>query len=246
MAQTVIYFSKLPVKDNAFADLLIRELQDFKVVRVGDETEFPRAVKLNKPDIIIIDPGLTVVYEPIINAVIKEHSTIPLLFATSPKSKQELYGRKSDPETQIFFTALKNHLAVLKTRDIAKVTKKLNEAEDRFFQAFYHSPLPMMIVRASDNIIIETNEQILKSLNCPFGGLIGDDATGLDTSGDGSRPTEFQNLLNTTRLVRNFPMKIRKHTGEIIDCIVFAEAMNVSNLLCYLFIFFDLTELKMA
>jgi two-component system cell cycle sensor histidine kinase/response regulator CckA len=107
--------------------------------------------------------------------------------------------------------------------------KELVLSEDRFAKAFQASPIPMAIQSLITARYIDVNEAFLTMTGYRRLQVISRTPMELQLYPDPDAPVLLMVQLQEDRSVRNFECQIRTHSAEIRDCVVSAEAFELSD-----------------
>lgn len=120
----------------------------------------------------------------------------------------------------------------------------LRHSEERFAKAFRLSPVPILVCRADDQVVLEVNEAFLDTLGYSSEELLGETVAQIGFFEDkGARARLFAALEKTTRLDR-IDVRIRKKDAGLMDCAVSADTVSIQDNRCYLWVLMDITERK--
>jgi len=113
--------------------------------------------------------------------------------------------------------------------DRQQAQKELVLSEDRFAKAFQASPIPMAIQSLITSRYIDVNEAFLTMTGYRRLQVISRTPMELQLYPDPDAPVLLMVQLQEDRSVRNFECQIRTHSAEIRDCVVSAEAFELSD-----------------
>ena len=138
---------------------------------------------------------------------------------------------------------------VLNYRDVTEqveVENRLDLYRERFEKAFRSSPDSITITAVTDGEVIEVNEGFEQ-----ISGYKRDDVVGRRTVDVGiwrepARRKELIGELKKKHSVRDFPIEVVTRSGEVRDCVVSAEILEISGRPCILAITRDVTDQKEA
>ncbi|CAI0698977.1 helix-turn-helix transcriptional regulator [Serratia ficaria] len=120
----------------------------------------------------------------------------------------------------------------------------LRESEERFAKAFRLSPVPTLLCTAGDQQVLDVNEAFIKTTEYAAEELIGKPVEEIDVIDGQEDCRRLFAALGKTGNVESQDLKVRKKGGEVIDCVVSADAVSIHNAPCYLLVLMDITERK--
>lgn len=115
----------------------------------------------------------------------------------------------------------------MKERSFAE--KELSHSEERFAKAFQACPIPMAIQSLTTDRFLDVNEAFLNMSGFRRLEIISCTPGELDLCPDPKAPLLLRLQLNNEHSVRNFECQLRTRSGEIRDCVVFAEAFMLGD-----------------
>ena len=107
--------------------------------------------------------------------------------------------------------------------------KELGRSEERFAKAFQASPIPMAIQSRTTERFLDVNEAFLTVTGFRRLEIISRTPGELNLNPDADAALELSLRLGADRSVRNFECQLRTRTGEIRECMVSAEAIELGN-----------------
>lgn len=120
----------------------------------------------------------------------------------------------------------------------------LRQSEERFAKAFRLTPVPILVCRAADQVVMDVNEAFLESLAYPSDEVLGKTVAQLGFIDDaGARARLFATLEKSGRVDR-VDVRVRRKDAGLIDCAVSADTVNIQDGSCYLLVLMDITERK--
>ncbi|MGW8466264.1 PAS domain S-box protein [Pseudomonas sp. CLCA07] len=120
----------------------------------------------------------------------------------------------------------------------------LRQSEERFAKAFRLSPVPTLVCSVEDQMVLDANDAFLDTLAYPSEEVLGKTVAQIDIFDDsGARARFFSALEEAARLDR-VDVRIRKKNGEMIDCTVSGDTVNIQDSPCYLLVLMNITERK--
>ena len=128
--------------------------------------------------------------------------------------------------------------------DRIKAEKALKQSEQTLRDIFNFSPVPALICRISDGLVIMVNESLEKAAGANSAALIGKRTTDFyENLSD--RDTLMQELTINGR-VNNLELPIRRPDGYVAQCLVSCEVIMLNNERMLLTAFIDISERKKA
>ena len=120
----------------------------------------------------------------------------------------------------------------------------LKQSEEKFAKIFHFSPVAMAITHFPDGRFIDTNESHSRVTGFTREDLIGHTVAefGLYVNPEG-RELLIDRLREQGSL-RNDELRVRKKSGEIIDCLYSLELIELSGETCVLYTIIDITNMK--
>jgi PAS domain S-box-containing protein len=122
----------------------------------------------------------------------------------------------------------------------------LRQSEERFARTFHAGPVPIVITRAADSVIVDVNEAFTER-----SGFARDEAVGRTTSelgiwaNDTDRPELFR-MVAERGSVRGLEVAFRTKMGSLRFALCSVEPIYLSGELCMLSLVIDITERKKA
>jgi PAS domain S-box-containing protein len=120
----------------------------------------------------------------------------------------------------------------------------LRQSEERFAKAFRLTPVPTLVCSAEDQIVLDANETFLGTLAYPSEEVLGKTVAQLDFFDDTDARTRLFSALEKAASLDRVDVRIRKRNGEVIDCAVSADTVNIQDSPCYLLVLMNITERK--
>ncbi|VVM71208.1 HTH-type transcriptional regulator MalT [Pseudomonas fluorescens] len=175
---------------------------------------------------------------------LREHATIPqmqaVLKVAQGGSKQVIVAGQplelNDEDCMLF--------SFVDMEPRYKVEVALRQSEERFAKAFRLSPVPILVCGAGDQVVLDVNEAFLDTLTYPSEEVLGKTLAEIDFIHDkGARNRLFSALEKAGSLDR-IDVRIRRKDGELIDCTISADTVNIQDNPCYLLVLMNITERK--
>ncbi|WP_018929679.1 helix-turn-helix transcriptional regulator [Pseudomonas umsongensis] len=120
----------------------------------------------------------------------------------------------------------------------------LRQSEERFAKAFRLTPVPIMVCRADDQVVMDVNEAFLESLAFPNDEVLGKTVAQLGFIDDAGARTRLFATLEKSGRVDRVDVRVRRKDAGLIDCAVSADTVNIQDGSCYLLVLMDITERK--
>ena len=125
-----------------------------------------------------------------------------------------------------------------------RAEEEIRQSEKRFYQAFYGSPLPIVITSLADSRYIAVNDAWLHLIGYTHGEVIGNTPSGLNIWAYPEECFRVIQRLQATGSVHNEEHLIRTRSGELRNVLLSAELFVFNNhphVLCFIY---DITALK--
>ena len=115
-------------------------------------------------------------------------------------------------------------------------------SDERFSKAFALAPIPMLVSALAKSRIIDANEALLAAVGRPRQAVLDHTADDLDLLRPQGIWQRVEHDLKTAGRVRNLDAQMRSSSGDIMDCLLSAEALIIQGEKCALFALQDITE----
>ncbi|WP_149086482.1 helix-turn-helix transcriptional regulator [Pseudomonas prosekii] len=125
-----------------------------------------------------------------------------------------------------------------------KVELALRQSEERFAKAFRLTPMPTLVCGAENELVIDVNDAFLETLGYPSEEVLGKTVEEIDFIDDSGTRTRLFAALEKAGKLDRVDVRIRKKGGELIECTVSADTVNIQDSPCYLLVLMDITERK--
>ncbi|MFN7949378.1 MAG: response regulator [Blastocatellia bacterium] len=122
----------------------------------------------------------------------------------------------------------------------------LRASEKRFSRAFHNSPIPMTIVRLSDDKFIDVNESFVASSGYARDELIGRTPAELNAWPQMEQRDALLRLIREQGVLRNVEIKLQSRHGRRFTVLASAELLEIDDDQCILWTYLDITERKRA
>ncbi len=169
--------------------------------------------------------------------VIYENKIVGVVVVTD---KQTDYVREDTTQLTIMMEIIWRSLEKKKA-DIA-----LQNSEDKFKKTFYSSPDGITITRLSDGQFISLNPSYIDIFGFKENEIVGFKSTELDIWISVEERKKWVDLLKKNGEVKNYELKFRTKSGEIIDCMISASIIELNGEKCILTQTRDITQRKQA
>jgi PAS domain S-box-containing protein len=127
--------------------------------------------------------------------------------------------------------------------DRKRVEEALRKSEALFTAAFHSNPVPMAILTL-DGRYVEANQAMLEHSGYTREQMIGRTTADLQFFADATQRADYYRVLKQSGGVRGFAAQLRVASGEIRDCILSAERMELDGQDCILAVRVDVTDRK--
>ncbi len=117
-------------------------------------------------------------------------------------------------------------------------------SEDLFLKALVNTPDSVSISNCATGKYVYVNDKYLEKTGYELHEVIGKTPLDLNIWADLDRRDEMLNLLKTDKSIHDFETRFRMKSGQIDDCVVFAEIVEVNQEKHFLFFVRDITDRK--
>jgi PAS domain S-box-containing protein len=125
-----------------------------------------------------------------------------------------------------------------------KAELALRQSEERFAKAFRLTPVPILICSADGQEVIDVNQAFLETLAYDSDEVLGKNVTQLDFISDKGARARLLTALGNTGRVDRVDVQVRKKDGDVLECALSADTVNIQDIPCYLLVLMDITERK--
>jgi PAS domain S-box-containing protein len=136
---------------------------------------------------------------------------------------------------------------VMNYRDITEgieTESRLSVYRERYEKAFRSSPDSITITAANDGEILEVNEGFEQIIGYSRDQIVGKRTTDLGIWRDTARRAQLIEALRANGHVREFPIDVVTHEGDVRSCVVSAEMLEIGRRSCILAVTRDVTQQK--
>lgn len=125
-----------------------------------------------------------------------------------------------------------------------KAEVALRQSEERFAKAFRLTPVPILICSADTQQVIDVNQAFLETLAYDSEEVSGKTVTQLDFISDNGARARLLTALENSGRVNRVDVQVRKKDGDVLECALSADTVNIQDMPCYLLVLMDITERK--
>ncbi len=118
----------------------------------------------------------------------------------------------------------------------------LRQSEERFEMAFRLAPVPTAITSRQGWRVLLVNDAFTRETGYGQADIVGRDARELPLWADGKADAELDRLLDKEGRVRNLMLPLRTRTGDPLECLVSAEAVEIREQPCILLVAQNISE----
>ncbi len=122
----------------------------------------------------------------------------------------------------------------------------LRQSEERFAKAFHAGPVPIVITRATDSLIVDVNESFLQISGFSRNEAVGRTALELGIWANNAEREQLRQSVSEHGSVREMEVVFRTKSGSSRIGLCYVEPIYLSGELCLLNIVMDITERKQA
>ena len=188
----------------------------------------------------------------------QQHLAHQAAYAAAPRPRTlgpdlELYGLRKDGSefpADISLNALQTEAGlsiIAAVRDVTertKADKTLRESEARFSTAFHDNPVAVAISRIRDGKIIDLNDAFLSMTGLRRAETTGRTAVEVGFLFEPGVREEIVAEVRKSGTVRDYPVQIKRKTGEMLDVLSTITQIEIDNEPCLLITNIDITERK--
>jgi PAS domain S-box-containing protein len=139
----------------------------------------------------------------------------------------------------------KGLVRVLAVRDITDryaAEEARRRSEEKFAKAFWASPDAVDIAREADGRFIEVNEALVRLYGRPRDEMIGRSGAELGLWADEAERERYWARVRAEGRVRGFSCRLRAASGEVRDCVIAADRIEIGGESCVIALTRDVTE----
>lgn len=157
----------------------------------------------------------------------------------------EWQGQRCLITSALDVTEQKRAEALLEQR-VAERTAALRESKQRFAIFFAKSPIPMGVLRLSDDRYVNANSALLELFGYSREDIIGHTPHEIGVWPDAAVRQRFLKQLQADGFVSNFETQNRHRSGRIIDTLISSQIVEISNIQYLLSQIIDVSKQKHA
>jgi two-component system, cell cycle sensor histidine kinase and response regulator CckA len=144
---------------------------------------------------------------------------------------------------ELFFNGSRARLTQAKdVTEQKKAEASLRQSEERFSQIFHASPVAISITTIKEGRFVDVNEEYLKLFGSTREEVLGHTAFELGIWFHNDDRNRLLRILKEGGKVRNEVFRVRNRSGEVIDVLSSAEAINLQGEDCLLILSQNITE----
>lgn len=125
-----------------------------------------------------------------------------------------------------------------------QATDAIRFSEEKFNKAFQNTPDAITITRASDGVLLDVNDAVLRMAGYDRDAIIGKPSVLLKFWQNPEDRNRYESILREQGSVRDFEAKFLTKAGEVRDFYLSAEMFVLNNETCILGVLRDITEQK--
>jgi PAS domain S-box-containing protein len=174
--------------------------------------------------------SLVILKKPFDNVeVLQLAHTLTRKWSLNNRLQVHLYGLDKIVASRTHELQSANARLRLEMEERALAEKELSRSEERFAKAFQSSPIPVAIQSLTTDRFLDVNEAFLTVTGFRRLEIVSRTPAELDLCPDPEEPLLFRLKLNQEHSVRNFECQLRTRSGEIRNCVVSAEAVELGD-----------------
>jgi PAS domain S-box-containing protein len=124
--------------------------------------------------------------------------------------------------------------------------KSLRHSEERFEKAFRLVATPTVVALRKDCSFLSVNEAFVRGSGYPEAELIGRRPDEFNIWGNDEERRSLEQQVERTGCVRNLEMRLRTRSGNLLDCLVSADTVDIGGQECVLLAVHDITQTQRA
>jgi len=151
-----------------------------------------------------------------------------------------------DLDFEARITPAGNDEVLVIVRDITEIVRKTNrlkKSEEKFSKIFHNSPDSIVLTGVDDSIILDCNQSFLKTTGFTMSEVIGKTPEELNLWVNTNDRKIFLDSLYDQNKVSGVRFDFRNKNGDVINCLVSAEIITISNKNIILGTYQNITEL---
>jgi PAS domain S-box-containing protein len=121
---------------------------------------------------------------------------------------------------------------------------QLRESEQKFVTVFRNSPVPLVLISATDGRFVDVNHAFVRNTGFPYDRVIGERAEAGWLFADEGDVDRFKSLLREQKTVLGWEATYRTRSGEVRNCRVSAAEVTMDGVQHVLGLIDDITERK--
>ncbi|MEW6527251.1 MAG: PAS domain S-box protein [Spirochaetota bacterium] len=125
-----------------------------------------------------------------------------------------------------------------------KIELDLKSSEEKFYKAFYSSPIPMTINTFKDGVYREVNEAACQTFGYMLQDSIGRSIIELNVFADKQELEDYIHTLRTNEKVKDFHVTFKTKNGLLKDCIINSDIFVSSGEKLVISSIIDITQMK--
>ena len=120
----------------------------------------------------------------------------------------------------------------------------LKQSEERFEISFRLSPVPTFLALRDTRRVLLVNDAFVERTGHGRDDIVGRDAKGLALWSDLGTDADIERRLRKEGRVRNLDLEMRTRSGDVLSCLVSAEAVTVDGKACMLVVAQDVADYR--
>lgn len=135
--------------------------------------------------------------------------------------------------------------AIESIRDVSfrrKTEAALRQSEEKFYKAFYGSPIMMCLATLEEGIFIDVNEAFCRGSGYTRQEMIGKTSTELNFLPNPETTRAYSKLLLEKGRIEHYPLSFSKKSGELRNGLLWSQLLDIDDSLCHIACIIDTTE----
>ncbi len=128
--------------------------------------------------------------------------------------------------------------------DLKQTETELRKSQEIFSKAFHSNASLMSLSTLEEGVIIDANNQLLKTLGYERNEVIGKSSLELNFFEDFEQRNLLKQKIKKDGFLKNTEINVRTKSGEIRNVIFSSDIVELQNESCWLNVFYDITERK--